>query len=190
MAVLHLKEEVVKAQMAALEEKTRELEACLQETKDFTVRLSRLVVKIMEGYLQQSQEFSFIKFLLIAVLFGSGGDVPSASYGPDVPPGGSGLGVPSSITTSDVSCWLDTTFRDSSPPSSPVGPPTPDSKVSVDKGHSFWTAMSPLSSLGEVEEGRHSGLLGIGGRAGYHGSEPGIGGEVGIVPDNSISQFA
>ena len=41
MAALHLKEEEVKAQMAALDEKTRELEARLQETKDFTVRLSR-----------------------------------------------------------------------------------------------------------------------------------------------------
>ena len=36
----------MKAQMATLEGKTRELEARLQETKDFTVRLSRLVVKL------------------------------------------------------------------------------------------------------------------------------------------------
>ena len=49
MAALHLKEEEMKAQMAALDLKTRELEARLQETKDFTVRLSRLVVKVVEG---------------------------------------------------------------------------------------------------------------------------------------------
>ena len=50
--------------------------------------------------------------------------------------------------------------------------------------------MSPLSSLGEVEEGRHNGLLGFGGRAGDHGGVQSIGGGVGIVPDNSIPQFA
>ena len=35
MAALHLKEEEMKVQMAALELKTRELESRLQETKDF-----------------------------------------------------------------------------------------------------------------------------------------------------------
>ena len=87
MAALHLKEEEMKAQITTLEAKTRELEFSLQEAKDFSVRLSRLVVRIIEGFLQQSQELSFIKFILTAVLLGSGGDVPGASHGPDVPPG-------------------------------------------------------------------------------------------------------
>ena len=115
MVSLHLKEEEMKAQMAALDMKTRELEARLQETKDFTVRLSRLVVKVVEGYMQQFQELSFIKFLLTAVLFGSGGDVSGALHGPDVPPRGSGSGGPSSITTSTVSHWLDSALGDTSP---------------------------------------------------------------------------
>ena len=50
--------------------------------------------------------------------------------------------------------------------------------------------MSPLLSLGEVEEGRHSGLLGIGGRAGDHGGVQGVGGGVGVVQDNGVPQFA
>ena len=58
MAVLHLKEEEVKAQMAALSEKHRELDLCLQEMKDFTLRLSRLVVKVVECFLQLSQKYS------------------------------------------------------------------------------------------------------------------------------------
>ena len=189
MVVLHLKEEM-KAQMATLDAKTRELEARLQETKDFTMRLSRLVVKVVEGYMQQSQELSFIKFLLTAVLFRSGGDVPGALYGPDVPPGGPGPGGPTSISTSDVSRWLDSTLRDTSPPSSPVRPPTPDSEVSFGAGNSYWTAVSPLSSLGEVEEGHRSGLLVFGGGSGDHGGVQGIGGGVGTVLDNGISQFA
>ena len=189
MAALHLKEEEMKAQMAALEEKTRELETCLQEMKDFTVRLSRLVVKVVEGYMQQSQELLFIKFLLTAVLFGAGGDVPGALHGPDVPPGGSGPGGPPSITTSTVSRWLDSALGDTSPPSSPIGPAMPNSKVSLGEGNSFWTAVSSLLSLGEIEEGRHSGLLGVGVGAGDHGGLQGIGGGVGIVPGNGISQF-
>ena len=190
MAALHLKEEEMKAQMATLEEKTRELEARLQETKDFTVRLSRLVVKVVEGFLQQSQELSFIKFLLTAVLFGSGGNVPGASNGPDVPLGGTGPGGPSSITTSAVSRWLDSALRDTSPPSSPIGPTMPNSEVSFGEGNSFWTAMSPLSSFGEIEEGCHSGLLGIGSGSGDHGSIKSVGGGVIIVQDNRVSQVA
>ena len=189
MAALHLREEEMKAQMAALEEKARELESCLQETKDFTVRLSRLVVKVVEGYMQQSQELSFIKFLLTAVLFGARGDVPGASHGPDVPPGGSGPGSPPSITTSAVSCWLDSALGNTSPPSSPIGPTTPDSEVSFGEANSFWTAVLPISSLGEIEEGHHSRLLGIGGRTGDHGGIQGIGRGVGLVPDNGVSQF-
>ena len=116
MAALHLREEEVKARMAALEEKTRELESRLQETKDFTVRLSRLVVRVVEGFLQQSQELSFIKFILTAILLGAGGDVSGALNGPDVPPGGPGSGGPPSITTSAISRWLESAFGDSSPP--------------------------------------------------------------------------
>ena len=190
MAALHLKEEEMKVQMTALDAKTRELEAHLQEMKDFTVRLSRLVVKVVEDFMQQSQELSFIKFLLTAVLFRSGGNVPGALYGPDVPPGGSGSGGPPSISTSDISRWLDSTLRDTSPPSSPVRPPMPDSKVSFSEGNSYWTAVSPLSSLGEVEEGCHSRLLIFGGGAGDHGSIQGIGGGVVFVPDNNIPQLA
>ena len=156
MAALHLREEEVKAQMTALEEKTRELESRLQETKDFTVRLSRLVVRVIEGFLQQSQELSFIKFLLTAVILGAGTDVSGASNGPDVPPGGPGSGGPPSFTTSAVSHWLESALRDSSPLSSPIGPPTPNSEVSFGEANLFWTVVSPLSSLGEIEEGRHS----------------------------------
>ena len=190
MARLHLKEEEMKAQMAALEVKTRELESCLQETKDFTVRLSRLVVRVVKGFMQQSQELSFIKFLLTATLFRAGGDVPGPSNGPDVPLGGPGSGGPPSITTSTISCWLESALGDTSPPSSPIRPPMPNSEVSFGEGNSFWIAVSPLSSLGEIEEGRHSGLLGIGGRAGDHGGVPSIGGGVGTIPDNGIPQFA
>ena len=166
MVALHLKEEEMKAQMATLDMKTRELEACLQEMKDFTVRLSRLVVKVVEGYMQQSQELSFIKFLLTAILFRSKGNASGASHGPDVPPGGSGPGGPPSVTTSAVSRWLDSALGDTSPLSSPIGPTTPNSKVPFGEGNLFWTVVSPLSSLGEIEEGHHSGLLGLGGRAG------------------------
>ena len=88
----------------------------LQETKDFTVRLSRLVVKVVEGYLQHSQELLFIKFLLNAGLFGTGDNVSGASHGLDVPPGGSGPEGPSSITTSAISHWLDSALGDTSPP--------------------------------------------------------------------------
>ena len=191
MAALHLREEEVKTQMAALEEKTRELESRLQETKDFTVRLSRLVVRVIEGFLQQSQELSFIKFLLTAIILGAGGDVSSASNGPDVPLGGPGSGGPPSISTSAISRWLESAFRDtSSPPSSPIGLPTPSSEVSFGEGNSFWTAVSPLLSLGEIEEGRHNGLLGIGGGTGDHGGVQGIGGGVGFIPDNGIPQFS
>ena len=87
MAALHLREEEVKAQMAALEEKTRELESRLQETKDFSVRLSRLVVRVIEGFLQQSQELSFIKFLLTAVILGAGSDALWCLVWPRCPSG-------------------------------------------------------------------------------------------------------
>ena len=116
----------------------------------------------------------------------AGGDVPGASHGPDVPLGGSGPGGPSSITTSDVSRWLDSTLGDTSSPSSPIRPPTPGSEVSFNEGHLFWTAVSPLSSLGEIEEGRHNGLHGFGGGAGDHGGKQDFGGGTGLVPDIGI----
>ena len=50
--------------------------------------------------------------------------------------------------------------------------------------------VSPLLSLGEIEEGRHSGLLGIGGGAGDNGGVQGIGRGIGVVQDNDIPQFA
>ena len=190
MAALHLKEEEMKAQITALDTKTRELGFSLQEAKDFSVRLSRLVVRVVEGFMQQSQELSFIKFILTAVLLGAGSDVPGSSPGPDVPPGGPGSGGPSSPSTSAVSRWLESAFRDSSPPSSPVGPPTPNSEVSFGEGNSFWTAMSPLSALGEVEEGRHSGLLGVGDGAGDIGGIPDIGRGVELLQDIRLPQFA
>ena len=190
MAALHLKEEEMKAQMTALETKTRELEFGLQEAKDFSVRLSRLVVRVIEGFLQQSQELSFIKFILTAVLLGAGGDGPNSSPGPDVPPGGPGSGDAASISTSAVSRWLDSAFRDSSPPSSPVGPPTPNSEVSFGEGNSFWTALSPLSALGEIEEGRHSGLLGVGDGAGDIGGVQDIGRGAELLQDIRVPQFA
>ena len=190
MAALHLKEEEMKAQITALDAKTRELESSLQEAKDFSVRLSRLVVRVVEGFMQQSQELSFIKFILTAVLLGAGGNVPSSSPGPDVPPGGPGSGGPSSPSTSAVSRWLESAFRDSSPPSSLIGPTTPDSEISFGEGNSFWTAMSPLSALGEVEEGRHSGLLGVGDGAGNLGGVQDIGGGAELLQDIGVSQFA
>ena len=44
MAALHLKEEEIGVQMAALSLKERELDSCLLETREFSERLSRLVI--------------------------------------------------------------------------------------------------------------------------------------------------
>ena len=76
------------------------------------------------------------------------------------------------------------------PPSSPIRPPTPDSEVSFSEEHSLWTVVSPLLSLGEVEESHHSGLLVLGGGSGDHGGIQGFGGGAGIILDNHIPQFA
>ena len=72
MAALHLKEEEIGAQMATLSLKERELDAHLVESREFSERLSWLVLRVIQGFLQQTQELSVIKFLLSAVLFGSG----------------------------------------------------------------------------------------------------------------------
>ena len=44
MAALHLKEEEIGVQMAALSSKERELDSCLVETREFSKRLSWLVI--------------------------------------------------------------------------------------------------------------------------------------------------
>ena len=87
MAALHLREEEIGVQMAALSLKERELDSRLVETRQFSERLSWLVVRVVQGFLQQTQEVSFIKFLLSAVLFGAGrSSGPGGPDGPDVPP--------------------------------------------------------------------------------------------------------
>ena len=73
--------------MAALSLKERELDSRLVETRQFSERLSRLVIRVICGFMQQTQELSLIKFLLTAILFGAGRDPGSGgSDGPDVPP--------------------------------------------------------------------------------------------------------
>jgi hypothetical protein len=46
--------EEMAAQMAALSLKERELDARLEETKDFSSRLSRLVLHLIRGFMDQS----------------------------------------------------------------------------------------------------------------------------------------
>ena len=94
MAALHLKEEEVGVQMATLSLKERELDSRLVETREFSERLSQLVICVVQGFMQQTQELSLIKFLLSAVLFGSGRSSGTGGpNGPDVPPRGPG-GLP------------------------------------------------------------------------------------------------
>ena len=91
MAALHLRDEEIGVQMAALSLKERELDSRLVETREFSERLSRLVVRVVRGFMQQTQEVSLIKFLLSAVLFGAGRSSGSGGPdGPDVPPSGPG----------------------------------------------------------------------------------------------------
>ena len=71
MAALHSKEEEIGAQMAALSLKERELDSRLVDTREFSERLSQLVVRVVRGFMQQTQEVSLIKFLLPAILFGA-----------------------------------------------------------------------------------------------------------------------
>ena len=112
MARLRVKEEDIGAQMAALFLKERELDACLVESREF----SQLVIHIFQGFLQQTQELSVIKFLLSAVLFGSGRSPGSGgSDGPDVPLRGPGSGGSPSPSTSIISGWLDAAFGGSPP---------------------------------------------------------------------------
>ena len=86
MAALHLREEIG-VQMATLSLKERELDARPVETRQFSERLSRLVVCVVQGFMQQTQEVSFIKFVLSAILFGAGRSSGSSGPdGPDVPP--------------------------------------------------------------------------------------------------------
>ena len=88
MARLKVKEEDIGSQMAVLSLKERELDACLVESREFSERrLSQLVLRVVQGFLQQTQELSVIKFLLSAILFGSGRSPGTGgSDGPDVPP--------------------------------------------------------------------------------------------------------
>ena len=95
MARLKVKEEHIGVQMATLSLKERELDACLVETREFSERLSQLVIQVVRGFLQQTQELSVIKFLLSAILFSSGQSPgPGGTYGPDVPPEGLDQEVP------------------------------------------------------------------------------------------------
>ena len=86
MARLKIKEEDIGAQMAALSLKERELDAHLVESREFSERLSWLVLCVIRGFLQQTQELSIIKFLLSAVLFRSGRSLGTVGFdGPDDP---------------------------------------------------------------------------------------------------------
>ena len=86
MARLEVKEEDIGSQMATLSLKERELDACRGESREFSERLSQLVIHVVQGFLQQTQELSVIKFLLSAILFGSGRTPgPGGFNGPDVP---------------------------------------------------------------------------------------------------------
>ena len=51
MAALHLKEEIG-VQMATLSLKERELDSCLVETREFSERLSWLVIHVVQGFMQ------------------------------------------------------------------------------------------------------------------------------------------
>ena len=104
MARLKVKEEDIGTQMATLSLKERELDAHLVESREFSKRLSWLVLRVIRGFMQQTQELSVIKFLLSAILFGSGRSPGTGgSDGPDDPPQGPGSGGPPSPSTSVVS---------------------------------------------------------------------------------------
>ena len=190
MAALHLKEEEIGAWMAALLLKEKELDSHLVETRQFSERLSRLVVRVIQGFMQQTQEMSVIKFLLSAVLFGAGqSSGPGASDGPDVPPRGPGLGGPPSPSTSVISCWLDSAFGSPlTPPSSPR-PSTPFSEVSASEGHSFGTAVSSFQGVQAIEEAGDRGVSEYRGDSGYDGGSEAGWGEIGDVSYNGASQF-
>ena len=190
MAALHSRDEEIGVQMAALSLKERELDSRLQETREFSERLSRLVIRVVRGFMQQTQELSLIKFLLSAILFGAGRDSgPGGSDGPDVPPRGPGSGGPSSPSTSLVSSWLDSAFGSPpTPPSSPR-PDTPFSEVSASEGHSFGTAMSSFQEVEAIEAAGDRGVSEYRGDSGYDGGSEGSWGGVGDVLYNGTSQF-
>ena len=190
MAALHLKEEELGVQMAALSLKERELDSRLVETREFSERLSRLVILVVHGFMQQTQEVSLIKFLLSAILFRAGrSSGPGGSNDLDVPPGGPGSGSSPSPSTSVVSCWLDSTFGSPpTPPSSP-GPHTPFSEISASEGHSFGTAVSSFQEIEAVEAEGNRGVSGDRGDPGYDGSSEDSWGGVRAVPHNSTAQF-
>ena len=161
MAALHLKEEEIGAQMAALSLKERELDVCLVETRQFSERLSRLVIQVVCGFMQQTQELSLIKFLLSAVLFGAGrSSGTGGADDSDVPPGGPGSGGPPSPSISVVSRWLDSAFRGSPTPSSSSGPHTPFTEVLTSEVHSFGTAVSTFQEVEAVEAAGDRGVSG------------------------------
>ena len=178
IAAIHLKEEELGVQMAALSLKERELDSCLVETRQFSERLSRLVICVVQGFMQQTQEVSFIKFLLSAVLFGAGrSSGSSGSDGPDVPPQGPGSGGPPSPSTSIVSRWLDSAFGGPPTPSSSSGPHTQFTEVLASEVHSFGTAVSTFQEIETVEAAGDRGIPGDRGDSGYDGgSEAGWGG--------------
>ena len=189
IAAIHLKEELG-VQMAALSLKERELDSRLMETRQFSERLSQLVIRVVRGFMQQTQELSFIKFLLSAVLFGAGRDPGSGgSDGPDVPPRGPGSGSPPSPSTSVVSRWLDSALGSPpTPPSSP-GPHTPFSEISASEGHSFGTAVSSFQEVKAIEAEGNRGLPEYRGDSGYDGSSEDSWGGIGDVSHNGASQF-
>ena len=190
MAALHLRDEEIGVQMAALSLKERELDSRLEETREFSERLSRLVVRVVQGFLQQTQEVSLIKFLLSAILFGagrsSGTGVPD---GPDDPPSGPGSGGPSSPSTSLVSRWLGSALGSPpTPPSSP-GPNTPFSEISASEGNSFGTAVSSFQEIEATEATGDRVVFGDRGDSGYDGGSEGSWGGIGDVPHNGTAQL-
>ena len=190
IAAIHLKEEELGVQMAALSLKERELDSRLVETREFSKRLSRLVIRVVHGFMQQTQEVSLIKFLLSAILFGAGRDPGSSgSNGPDVPPRGPGSGGSPSPSTSVVSRWLDSAFGSPpTPPSSP-GPHTPFSEISASEGHSFGTAVSSFQEVEAVEAASDRVIFGDRGDSGYDGGSEDSWGGVGNVPHNGTAQL-
>ena len=190
MARLRVKEEDIGAQMATLSLKERELDARLVESREFSERLSWLVLCLLRGFMQQTQEVLAIRFLLSAVLFRSGRSPGcSGPNGPDVPLQGPGSGGPPSPSTSIVTSWLDAAFGGSpSPPSSPR-PRTLFSKVLAGEGNSFGTAVSSFQEIAAVEEAGNRRVSPDRGESGYDGGSEASWGRVGDASYNSAPQF-
>ena len=140
--------------------------------------------------MQQTQELSLVKFLLSAILFGTGRDSGfGGPNGPDVPPSRPGSGGPPSPSTSVVSGWLDSAFGSPpTPPSSPR-PHTPFSEVSASEGNSVGTAVSSFEEIEAVEAAGDRVVPGDRGNSGYNGSSEDSWGGVGDVPHNGTPQF-